>query len=74
MAADCIARTAYVLGKDRQFDSPFAQGARQVGKYYRGGKHDDITVVVAQMWPTTIDSDSCGAFVTYDQSIFFPGG
>jgi len=49
LVADCIARQAYVLGKDKQFDSPFAQGARLVGKRYMGGKHDDITVTVAQV-------------------------
>jgi serine/threonine protein phosphatase PrpC len=49
--ADCIARTAYFLGKDKTFDSPFAQGARDAGwgVNYGGGKHDDITVVVAQV-------------------------
>jgi protein phosphatase PTC7 len=49
LVADCIARQAYVLGKDKTFDSPFAQGARDVGKLYVGGKHDDITVTVAQV-------------------------
>jgi protein phosphatase PTC7 len=51
LAADCIARNAYFLGKDKTFDSPFAQGARAAGwgNSYRGGKHDDITVVVAQI-------------------------
>lgn len=50
-AADCIARTAYFLGKDETFDSPFAVGARLAGKRWQGGKHDDITVVVAQLVP-----------------------
>jgi protein phosphatase PTC7 len=49
LVADCIARQAYVLGKDKKFDSPFAQGAREVGKRYIGGKHDDITVTVAHV-------------------------
>jgi hypothetical protein len=48
LVADCIARTAYELGKDKTFDSPFAKGARQSGMNYRGGKHDDISVIVAQ--------------------------
>jgi hypothetical protein len=49
--ADCIARSAYELGKDKSFDSPFAQGAREAGwgMNFNGGKHDDITVVVAQI-------------------------
>ncbi|KAG7370522.1 stage II sporulation protein E SpoIIE [Nitzschia inconspicua] len=49
LVADCIARQAYFLGKDKSCDSPFAQGARNVGKRYIGGKHDDITVTVAQV-------------------------
>jgi serine/threonine protein phosphatase PrpC len=50
--ADCIARTAYELGKDETFDSPFAKGARDAGwgPNYSGGKHDDITVTVATIW------------------------
>ena len=48
LVADCIARTAYELGKDKTIDSPFAKGARQSGMNYRGGKHDDISVIVAQ--------------------------
>uniref|UniRef100_A0A7R9ZSY9 Protein phosphatase n=1 Tax=Craspedostauros australis TaxID=1486917 RepID=A0A7R9ZSY9_9STRA len=50
LPADCIARTAYFLGKDPTLDSPFAQGARKIGKRYHGGKHDDITVTVAQVF------------------------
>ena len=50
LVADCIARTAYELGKDDKFDSPFARGAREAGwgNDYTGGKHDDISVIVAQ--------------------------
>lgn len=48
LVADCIARSAYELGKDKTFDSPFAKGSRQAGSNYRGGKHDDISVIVAQ--------------------------
>ena len=49
--ADCIARKAYALGKDKSFLSPFAKGAREAGwnPNYGGGKHDDITVIVAQV-------------------------
>lgn len=47
--ADCIARTAYFLGKDQSYFSPFARSAANYGKRYLGGKHDDITVVVAQV-------------------------
>jgi protein phosphatase PTC7 len=47
--ADCIARKAYFLGKDRSYHSPFARSAANYGKQFVGGKHDDITVVVAQV-------------------------
>jgi protein phosphatase PTC7 len=49
IVADCIARKAYRLGKDKSYDSPFAQSAKSYGKRYVGGKHDDITVTVAQI-------------------------
>jgi len=50
-AADCLARVAYFLGKDPKYDSPFARGARKVGwgDTFTGGKHDDITVTIAQI-------------------------
>lgn len=48
--AKCMANKAYKLGKDRRYDSPFSQGARQYGKRgYIGGKPDDITVIVSQI-------------------------
>jgi protein phosphatase PTC7 len=52
LVADGIARKAYALGKDDNFDSPFAKGARAAGwgDSYRGGKDDDITVTVAQVF------------------------
>jgi len=51
LVADCIARTAYELGKRKDYLSPFAKEARKTkGRYhYIGGKHDDITVVVARV-------------------------
>jgi hypothetical protein len=70
LAADCIARKAYFLGKDKNFDSPFAQGARRAGwTGYRGGKHDDITVVVAQISDTPTFED-----LYLDESIFLYTG
>jgi protein phosphatase PTC7 len=70
LAADCIARKAYFLGKDKAFNSPFAQGARKAGwKNYRGGKHDDITVVVAQIGDTPALDDPY-----FDESIFLYTG
>ena len=45
--ADCQARKAYVLGKDPKFDSPFAKNARKNKMKHKGGKHDDISVIVA---------------------------
>ena len=32
---------------DQEHQTPFAVGAQKEGYYYRGGKLDDITVVVA---------------------------
>jgi len=51
LVADCIARSAYELGKKKDYLSPFAKEARKTkGRYnYIGGKHDDITVVVARV-------------------------
>ena len=49
-AADCIAIKAYHLGKNEAWDSPFALGARANRMQYYGGKHDDITVTVAQIF------------------------
>ncbi|TNV72579.1 hypothetical protein FGO68_gene3233 [Halteria grandinella] len=48
-AADCMARKAEKLGLDQGYMSPFARGAQQVGIPYRGGKADDVTVIVAQV-------------------------
>merc|ERR1712032_526258 len=53
IVADCIAKKAYHLGKNKSYDSPFAQSAKKYGKRYKGGKHDDITVTVAQVVQTT---------------------
>ena len=46
-AADCQARKAYARGKKTDVDSPFAIKARKAGLNYTGGKHDDISVIVA---------------------------
>jgi protein phosphatase PTC7 len=34
---------------DKNYDSPFAKRAKQNRMKYRGGKPDDITVIVAQL-------------------------
>ena len=50
-AADCIAIKAYHLGKDKTYESPFKIGAREAGMHYPdGGKHDDVTVTIAQVF------------------------
>lgn len=54
--ADCIARKAYFLGKDESHHSPFARSAATYGKRFLGGKHDDITVVVAQVELAVVDA------------------
>lgn len=49
--ADCIAIHSYFKGKDPNHDGPFAKGAREAYRQWTtGGKHDDITVTVAQLF------------------------
>eukprot|EP00536_Pseudo-nitzschia_multiseries_P009295 jgi/Psemu1/306415/fgenesh1_kg.256_\ len=69
--ADCIARTAYFLGKDRKHYSPFARSAASYGKRYLGGKHDDITVIVAQVVAST-SSAGAGASASTSNTIADP--
>lgn len=47
--ANCMSRKAYNLSKDRRYLSPFARGALEARIPYRGGKEDDITVIVTQI-------------------------
>ena len=47
--AVCLANNAEEKSLDKKYFSPFAKGAKQSGRYYMGGKHDDITVIVAQI-------------------------
>ena len=47
--ANCMATKAYNLSKDTRYNSPFAKGAWQARIPYRGGKEDDITVIVSQI-------------------------
>jgi hypothetical protein len=75
LVADCIARNAYVLGKDKQFDSPFAKGARKAGwGDYRGGKDDDITVTVAQVFVGTKIALQKDTDPHYSESIYLYTG
>ena len=48
-AANCLGKKAYAYSKNRNYDSPFAQGAREARRRFMGGKEDDITVVVSQI-------------------------
>ena len=50
--AECIARKAYGLSKDRRYFSPFSKGARESGRRHIGGKSDDITVIVSHIVST----------------------
>ena len=62
-AADCLARKAYFLGKNMNFQSPWMKefkhyydegipvvNAAPENFNYIGGKHDDITVTLAQVF------------------------
>lgn len=37
-AATCLGNLAYERSKDKRYESPFAVGAKQAGKWYMGGK------------------------------------
>ena len=53
-AANCLARLAYRLGKDPNYKSPFQVGAFKNGRQHYGGKHDDITMTVAQIFRSDV--------------------
>ena len=46
---NCIGQKSFKYSQDKNWDSPFARNAKAVGKYYKGGKQDDITVIVSQV-------------------------
>ena len=48
-AAEAIAFLAEEKSLNKDYLSPFAKKAKQHGYRYKGGKPDDITVVVAQL-------------------------
>ena len=56
-AADCIAVKANQLSKDKTFLSPFGEGAKEAGIDYLGGKQDDISVTVAQVFVNRVNED-----------------
>lgn len=47
-----LVESASTAAADRRSETPFSQGAKKQGKRHRGGKQDDITVVVAQVLST----------------------
>lgn len=47
LVAEIIAKEAEKLSLRSDYLSPFAKGAKQHYYDYMGGKHDDITVIVA---------------------------
>ena len=47
--ADCLSFSAEVKGYDPNYDSPFSKEARAHGRKHKGGKPDDITVIVSQV-------------------------
>lgn len=44
-----IAEMAFQMSKNKIDISPFAERARQVNLYYKGGKDDDISIIVAKI-------------------------
>lgn len=49
LVAEMIATEAEKLSYNQTYLSPFAKGAREYYYDYKGGKPDDITVIVAQV-------------------------
>ena len=47
--AQYLSEVAFNLSIDQNIVSPFAEGARKARMYYRGGKSDDITIVVGKV-------------------------
>ena len=45
----CIAHSAHFYSKQPNYESPFAKGAKAVGKFSIGGKEDDITIMVSRI-------------------------
>eukprot|EP00193_Tetraselmis_chui_P016855 CAMPEP_0177793430 /NCGR_PEP_ID=MMETSP0491_2-20121128/25069_1 /TAXON_ID=63592 /ORGANISM="Tetraselmis chuii, Strain PLY429" /LENGTH=420 /DNA_ID=CAMNT_0019315941 /DNA_START=149 /DNA_END=1411 /DNA_ORIENTATION=+ len=62
-SAKSIGTLAHVAAKDSEMMSPFGMAAQQVGFMYKGGKMDDITVVVSYVEGASggEDSPSCRA-------------
>jgi protein phosphatase PTC7 len=44
-----LAKYAQILSNDPNYTSPFAKKARQNYVYHRGGKNDDITVIIGHV-------------------------
>eukprot|EP00355_Strombidium_rassoulzadegani_P005052 CAMPEP_0168618786 /NCGR_PEP_ID=MMETSP0449_2-20121227/6255_1 /TAXON_ID=1082188 /ORGANISM="Strombidium rassoulzadegani, Strain ras09" /LENGTH=270 /DNA_ID=CAMNT_0008659679 /DNA_START=35 /DNA_END=847 /DNA_ORIENTATION=+ len=47
--SNCLSTLAEIKGYDPKYESPFAIEAKAHGRKFRGGKSDDITVIVAQV-------------------------
>jgi len=48
-ASNCLSLNAEIKGYDKDYMSPFSIEAKAHGKKHKGGKADDITVIVAQI-------------------------
>ena len=48
-ASNCLSMSAEIKGYDPTYNSPFAIEAKAAGRKFKGGKADDITVIVAQI-------------------------
>ena len=44
-----LAQKAFEYSKDKKYYSPFEDEARKAGRVFKGGKQDDISVIVAQV-------------------------
>ena len=69
------------MGKNSYYNSPFAQGAKKAERNFSpsglGGKHDDISVTVAQIFKSpdaSIRGTRAEADKYFDESIFLYTG
>jgi hypothetical protein len=58
VAAQQLATFASARSMDPVYLSPFAKAAAQAGFFYRGGKVDDITVVISYVTEHKVDSNA----------------
>lgn len=57
--AEQIGAYASLKAHDTKYNSPFAKHAKSAGYDFRGGKIDDITIVIAKVTSLNEGEDNC---------------